>query len=372
MSFGFFLSSPILAIQKCSGRASRKKALFHLLGRRAGCGLLVALGGGVGLLGLSAQAAAMEQIPLNAAYRLALVNEEQIQIASRELAKARLLPWRAIALVTPRGEITGTYTRNKEDIAFSSQRGELGGVLGGALGNFPTTIRPLDTWQGIFSVIQPLFEPSFFPSRQLGKEAVRAIGVAEPIGVREPAPYPEPSGSYADLLEQAYRQRQDLRALEHAAQFQFPRLTPETFAFRDELWTFSLNFQVPLFDGGRRELDLQEANENLAQAKLQVGELRKQIQVEVKQTQVNVETLRRTLETLRQEVSLAQENYNITAKQYGVGLATSLDVNTSLNALNQVRTQLTNQTYAYQLALRAVERAVGVFAQGSLDSVSHK
>jgi outer membrane protein TolC len=86
----------------------------------------------------------------------------------------------------------------------------------------------------------------------------------------------------------------------------------------------------------------------------------------VKQSLLAVETLGATLTTLKKEVSLAQENYDITSKQYRVGLATSLDVNTSLNALNQVRTQFTDQTYAYQVVLLGLDRAVGVFAQDYL------
>jgi outer membrane protein TolC len=42
-------------------------------------------------------------------------------------------------------------------------------------------------------------------------------------------------------------------------------------------------------------------------------------------------------------------------------LATSLDVNTAVNTLNQVRTQAIDQTYAYQVALLALDRAVGIF-----------
>jgi outer membrane protein TolC len=63
---------------------------------------------------------------------------------------------------------------------------------------------------------------------------------------------------------------------------------------------------------------------------------------------------------------LAQENFDITSKQYRVGLATSLDINTALNTLNQVRTQLIDQTYAYQVAILGLDRAVGVFAQDYL------
>jgi outer membrane protein len=416
--------------------------------------------------------AAAPKVTLEEAYRLALTNEEQIKIAERELVKAQLLPWRAIAQLTPRADITGTFTRNKEEIAFISQPDLPGGT------GTPSTIRPLESWQGIFAVTQPLIEPSFLPSRRLGEESVRenarrygftiqevlfgvasayydvlrsqaqvgvaqdtlrlsqdelkqaqarfrvgevtktdtlraevavaraerqlitdqnglqlnlavlarAIGVKEPLQVLEPTPLQYRGGGYEQLLDLAYKQRQDLRAQGAAVevarqrknqviaryfpqvntQWQFPRLDSPTFANRDKFWVLTLNFQVPLFDGGVREIDLQEQNENLAQAEFQLERLKKDISVEVKRALLAIETLGATLETLKKEVALAQENYDITSKQYRVGLATSLDVNTSLNALNQVRTQLNDQTYAYQVALLALDKAVGLFAEDYL------
>ncbi|MBI3303782.1 MAG: TolC family protein [Deltaproteobacteria bacterium] len=66
------------------------------------------------------------------------------------------------------------------------------------------------------------------------------------------------------------------------------------------------------------------------------------------------------------KVVLAERNYDLTARQYRVGEATSLDVNNTLNTLNLVRVRLTNQTYAYQLALLNLERVVGSFGQAYL------
>ena len=85
--------------------------------------------------------------------------------------------------------------------------------------------------------------------------------------------------------------------------------------------------------------------------------------LEVKRALLTVETLEATLADLKKEVTLAQENYKITSKQYGVGLATSLDVNTAVNTLNQVRTQLIDQTYAYQVELLALDRSIGTFGK---------
>ena len=214
----------------------------------------------------------------------------------------------------------------------------------------------------------------------------RAVGVAEPVGVREPSPATPRGEEYSTLLTRALDGRQDLRARKLAAglarerrnlvltrylpqvnaQFSYPRLDPETFANRDEFWTLLVNLRWSIFDGGSRELDVREADETIAQAELRVRALEKRIRVEVREALLMVETLYATLETLRTQVALARETYDLTSKQYRVGLATSLDVNTALAALNQVRTQLTDQSYAYQIALLALDNAVGVFAQAYL------
>ena len=411
-------------------------------------------------------------IALEEAYQLAVVNEEQVAIAARELAKAKLLPWRAVALMVPRGDIGGAYSRNKDEIAFNAPP-EARSLFGGS-----SVIRPRNNWLSTFQVTQPLIEPSFFPSWRLGKDAVReeeeryeftvrgvlfgvaqayyevlrfeaqvkvaqdtlklaqeelqrahvrfrvgevtktdilraevaverasralvvdrnrlklartvlarTVGLSETVGVLEPTPPQAVKSDYTGLLDRAYAQRQDLRAQNLAvrvarerknlvltryfpqvdAQFSYPRLDPETFADRDEFWTLFVNLRWPLFDGGNRELDLLEANETLSQTELRVTELEKEIRVEVREALLSVETLHATLETLHKEVALARENYEMTSKQYRVGLSTSLDVNTALNTLNQVRTQLIDQTYTYQVALLNLDNAIGVFAQDYL------
>ena len=110
---------------------------------------------------------------------MALGNEEQVKIAEHELAKAQLLPWRAVTLLTPRAEIPGIFTRNKEQISFTQQQ-----TLPGQTGT-PSVIRPLESWQGNFVVTQPIFQPSFLPTLRLGKEAVKQTTQQYGFTIRE-------------------------------------------------------------------------------------------------------------------------------------------------------------------------------------------
>ena len=116
---------------------------------------------------VSSVASEAQTLTLEEAYRQAIANEEQVKIAERELEKARLLPWRALTLLTPHADIDGRFTRNKDEISFT-QTGTLPGQTG-----TPSLIRPLESWEGIFSVTQPLIQPSFIPSWQLGKDSIR-------------------------------------------------------------------------------------------------------------------------------------------------------------------------------------------------------
>src|SRR5215510_10117198 len=124
-------------------------------------------------------AEAARTLSLDEAYRLAVANEEQIQIAGRELAKAQLQPWRAITQLTPQADLTGGYIRNKEELAFALPQG-----FGGA-GQTTALIRALATWQGIFAITQPILQPSFFPSQRLGKDLVQQSTQQYDFTVRE-------------------------------------------------------------------------------------------------------------------------------------------------------------------------------------------
>jgi len=76
-----------------------------------------------------------------------------------------------------------------------------------------------------------------------------------------------------------------------------------------------------------------------------------------------VRTLQQTLKALHAQVVAAEQGYHDLENQYRAGTATSVDVLTALNDLNNARKDLAVQTYGFQVALRNLEQVTGVFQE---------
>jgi len=214
------------------------------------------------------------------------------------------------------------------------------------------------------------------------------FGSQQPLQVIEPAPGGPSPQPLEQRVDQAYQQREDLQVSKLAiaqsiekhrevlaqyaprllAQWSNAWISPELFSQRNDFWTAIIAVQLPVFEGGQREIDLRTTQEDITQAQLKYENLHKTIEVEVKTAWLRVHTLTRTLETLRAEVGAAEKNYHDLVNQYRVGTATSLDVQSALNELNTARTDLSAQTSDYQVALRDLDLKAGVFQQQRVES----
>jgi len=130
----------------------------------------------------------------------------------------------------------------------------------------------------------------------------------------------------------------------------------------------TLSVQMPFLTGGQREIDLITANLKISQARLSLETTTKSIEAEVKSAWVAVNTDREALKAVQAQVEAATQNYTDLQAQYQAGTATSLDVQTALRDLNTARTNLTNQTYDYQIALRNLQRAVASFEKTRVET----
>jgi len=214
-------------------------------------------------------------------------------------------------------------------------------------------------------------------ARRLGLSADAAFTVEPPDIMPDPT-----SEDLIDLYSLALQERNDLAAARERIRADREQRTvirrqgwptldleynhrfvdPESFSSRNDFWDVSAVARYEFWDGGSRRISRLQQEERIDQAELRVRELEKLIQLEVQQALFDLQTVRENLSTLRKEVDLAEENYRTLSEQARVGLATSLDVSTALNALDLARTELVRQEFDLEIAKQRLESTTGTFA----------
>jgi outer membrane protein TolC len=205
-----------------------------------------------------------------------------------------------------------------------------------------------------------------------------------PFTVVEPPDYSGVLQPFPKLLGKAYAHREDLKVKDIAVEQDVakrnqiigeygPRVVAQVDGTRAHSsgssansandWDAVVSVQVPIFTGGQREVDLLTANRQIEQTKLDRDKTAKDVETDVRNAWVTVRTLQQTLKALHAQVVAAEQGYHDLETQYRAGTATSVDVLTALNDLNNARKDLAVQTYGFQVALRNIEQTTGVFQE---------
>ena len=210
-----------------------------------------------------------------------------------------------------------------------------------------------------------------------------------PLELVEPPDYPGTLPPFPELLNRAYAAREDLKVRDLAIDQDIgrrgviigeygPRVVAQFDTSRDHIsgsstssnydWQAAVSVQVPILTGGQREIDLLTQNRQIEQTRLERERTAKTVEADVKQAWLTVRTLKQTIKALHAQVVAAEQGFHDLEIQYTAGTATSVDVLTALNDLNTARKDLAVQTYDYQVALRNLDQASGVFEEGRVRS----
>ena len=199
-----------------------------------------------------------------------------------------------------------------------------------------------------------------------------------------PPDYPMSIPAFEKLLAIAYRSREDL-AVGNIAIGQdvakkgeviaayAPQIAGEVsdgytnangfYGPQKQVWDANVSVSMPFFTNGQREIDLITAGEQVGIDRLKRDEIAKTVEGDVRQAWLNARSLKESLAALRVQVDAARESYQDEVHQYQAGTAASVDVLVALTALNTSENSLAKQVYAFQVALRDLEQAAGVFQE---------
>ena len=210
------------------------------------------------------------------------------------------------------------------------------------------------------------------------------------LRVVEPPDYPTTLPPFEGLLTRAFAHREDYkvkiiaidqdteRRNEVVAEYA-PKLVAEwdgslnhtsgSASESDHYWQATVTVQLPILNGGQREIDLRTANEQIEETKLDRERTAKSVESDVKTAWLAVRTAEQVLKALHAQVVAAEQAYHDSEIQYREGTATSTDLLAAFNDLNTARIDLTTETYDYQVALRNLEEVAGVFQEPRVQKV---
>lgn len=121
----------------------------------------------------------------------------------------------------------------------------------------------------------------------------------------------------------------------------------------------TIGVQVPIFDGFRRQAEVQQARIELDQERLRLSQLRENLQLQYEQALGEKQRAAAELAARQRTVEQAQRVHDLTVLRYQQGLATQLEVTDARLALLQSRTNLAQAISAFYLADAGVSRAAG-------------
>ena len=210
----------------------------------------------------------------------------------------------------------------------------------------------------------------------------RAIGLpaGQQFDFSDAMPNPEvPAVTVEKALADAYQNRYDYRrsaSLVHAAETsrsaavlqRAPSLhfdgdygtIGENPGTAHPTYTAALSLRIPVFQGGKIQSDVQQADAVLAQRQAELEDLRGRIDQEVRTAFLDLDASARQVQVAQSSVQLAGEQLVQARDRFRAGVSGSLEVVESQQAVAGAEEDLISSMYAYNLAKAALARSTGL------------
>jgi outer membrane protein TolC len=187
-----------------------------------------------------------------------------------------------------------------------------------------------------------------------------------------------------DALQEAYAQRQDLKAAE--SQVRAATLTRAA-ARAERLPSVSLNadygvdgltpdqshgtfnvtgtLNVPIWRGGRTEGDIEQADAALSQREAEAEDLRGKIESDVRGAYLDVQAAANQVDVASENLKVTKETLDLTRQRFQAGISDNLEVVQAQEAVASADLDYINSVFAHNVAKLTLARAIGAPA-GSL------
>jgi len=126
-----------------------------------------------------------------------------------------------------------------------------------------------------------------------------------------------------------------------------------------------IRLQVPIFEGGLMKAEVSSARSKLRQAEYATKLLGRNIETDVYEAYVNLQTLTTVLASTKLQYADAKENFDNVTNLFGEGLASSLAVIDSQQALFLAEREFVGSTYDREVAVLRLRKSIGLLGKVS-------
>ena len=166
------------------------------------------------------------------------------------------------------------------------------------------------------------------------------------------------------MLEQSLKLKRaaNLPSLAASINYQFTAMD-ESFKLMHYSWNPSsaaaLSLSIPIFSGGKRRADINQAKIDLSKIQLQRENTERQLRTAIMSYYSNMQTNLKQYHASSQNIATAKRGYDIAVKRYEVGGGTLLDVDNSQLAYTQAELSRSTSIYEYLINKVSMDKITG-------------
>lgn len=187
-----------------------------------------------------------------------------------------------------------------------------------------------------------------------------------------------PVTSVDDALNQAFEQRSDLkaaeaqvRAAERARSAARAERLPSLSVSADygaigtnpvqAHGTFAVvgSLRFPIWQGGRVEGDVEQADAALMQRRAELQDLRGHVEADVRDAYLDIQAAASQVEVARENLKVTQQNLDLTRQRFDAGITDNLEVVQSQESVASAQLDYINSVFAHNVAKLSLARATG-------------
>ncbi len=129
-------------------------------------------------------------------------------------------------------------------------------------------------------------------------------------------------------------------------------------------FTVAGTLRIPIWQGGRTEGDIEQANAAVTQRRAELEDLRSRVESEVRNAFLDMQTATSQVGVSRQNLDVTRETLALTRQRFDAGITDSVEVSQAQSSVASAELDYINSVFAHNVAKLSLARAAG----GSADN----